>query len=185
VNDESPKQQPSGKGRPTPSRKEAEAARKKALKQSGSRKERAARERRARDAARQKQLAALDGTGDPAYLPARDKGAAKAMTRDFIDRRFTVAEFLLPVLILVLALTFFSTPKIQLMVGTVMYAVIVVTAIDTAIVWFSLRRQLAKRFTKVESVGCLSYGILRTTQMRFLRRPKPTVARGEQLKARY
>ena len=29
--------------------------------------------------------------GDERYLPARDKGPARAFTRDFVDSRFTVA----------------------------------------------------------------------------------------------
>ena len=70
------------KGRPTPSRKDAEAARKQQLKIPKDPKAAKAaareRDREARAAARAGMMA-----GDERYMPARDKGPARAFTRDF------------------------------------------------------------------------------------------------------
>ena len=42
-------------------------------------------------------------TGDEANLPLRDKGPAKRFIRDYVDARWNVGEFMLPVMVLVLA----------------------------------------------------------------------------------
>ena len=57
----------------TPSRKEAEAARKRAMKTPMTRKEQMKREREARAQIRERQQAALK-SGDEKYLPLRDRG---------------------------------------------------------------------------------------------------------------
>ena len=79
------------KGRPTPSRKDAEAARKQQLKIPKDPKAAKAaareRDREARATARAGMMA-----GDERYMPARDKGPARAFTRDFVDSRFSIAE---------------------------------------------------------------------------------------------
>jgi hypothetical protein len=81
-----------GKGRPTPSRREAEQARKQQLKipkdPKAARKASRERDRSARDRQRQGMMA-----GDERYLPAADRGPARAFTRDFVDSRITIAEF--------------------------------------------------------------------------------------------
>ena len=86
-----------------PSRKDAEAARKQQLKIPKDPKAAKAaareRDRDARATARAGMMA-----GDERYLPARDKGPARAFTRDFVDSRFTVAEFFIFVAVAVLVL---------------------------------------------------------------------------------
>ena len=43
-------------------------------------------------------------TGDDAHLPARDKGPERRFIRDHIDARWNIGEFMLPVMLIVLAL---------------------------------------------------------------------------------
>ena len=64
---------PGGKGRPTPSRKEAEAARKAAFRKPKNRREASAIRREKVRAERAKMQEAMR-TGDDRYLPAADKG---------------------------------------------------------------------------------------------------------------
>ena len=92
-----------GKGRATPSRKEAEAARKKQMKTPMTRKEQAKRERAAREEIRAQAARRLK-TGDDRYLPAREQGPVRRFTRDYVDRRRNVAEYLLPFLVVLLVL---------------------------------------------------------------------------------
>jgi hypothetical protein len=174
---------PQRKGGPTRSRKEAEAARKVQMKRPVTRKEQAERERRRRSAARDKQREALMGGGSTADLPARDRGAAKALARDAVDRRRTVAEFMLPILLLILILSFF--PPLASIVFTLWTVTIFATILDEIWLLVSLRRELKKRFTKAESRGAVLYAVLRSTQIRRMRLPKPAVAVGQPLNETY
>ncbi|MET0467668.1 MAG: DUF3043 domain-containing protein [Aeromicrobium sp.] len=174
---------PQGKGGPTRSRREAEAARKRQMKRPLTRREQADRERRRRAAARDKQREALLGGGSVADLPARDRGAAKALARDAVDRRRTVAEFMLPLLVVILVLSFF--PAMAEVVFSLWTVTIFATLIDEIWLITSLRRQLSKRFTKAESRGAVLYAVLRSTQIRRMRLPKPAIEVGQPLREHY
>ena len=89
-----------GKGRPTPTRSEAEAARKQALKKPRNRKEAAAYRREKVRIERAKMQDAMK-TGDDRYLPAADKGPVRRFARDYVDARWSVMEFALPVLLVI------------------------------------------------------------------------------------
>lgn len=174
---------PQRKGGPTRSRKEAEAARKAQMKRPMTRKEQSERERRRRAAARDKQREALMGGGSTADLPARDRGPARALARDVVDRRRTVAEFMLPLLVLILVLSFF--PGLASVVFSLWTVTIFATVIDEIWLVFSLKRELKKRFTKGERRGAVLYAVLRSTQIRRMRLPKPAVTIGQPLREQY
>jgi hypothetical protein len=157
------------KGRPTPSRREAEAARKQQLKIPKDPKEakKAARERDRDD--RSKQRAAMM-SGDERFLPARDKGPAKAFTRDFVDSRFTMG---------VLALGFVRNAAVQSFVSIAFFAVTALIAFDTIVLLIQLNRRATKEFPdKADRKGITLYAALRTLQLRRLRLPPPRVKRG-------
>lgn len=176
---------PSAKGRPTPSRKEAEAARKARMKKPMTRKEQMQRERKLREERRSKQREAL-ATGKGDYLPVRDRGPVRAMVRDFVDRRLNVAEFLLPVLLVILALSFVPQAWAQAIVLGVWPAMILGMLLDEIIMVFQLKRELRRRFTDGEKTkGTTFYAVLRTTQMRRWRLPKPVIGRGQPLRDHY
>ncbi len=174
---------PQGKGGPTRSRKEAEAERKAQMKRPLTRKEQAQRERRRRASARDKQREALMGSGSTADLPPRDRGPARALARDVVDRRRTVAEFMLPILVIILVLSFF--PPMAATVFSLWTVTIIATLLDESWLIFTLRRELAKRFTKAQRKGSVLYAVLRSTQIRRMRLPKPTVNVGEPLREHY
>ena len=56
-------------------------------------------------------------TGDESGLPPRDKGAVRRFIRDYVDARRNLAEFMLPVMLIVLALSFLRTSAILLFVS--------------------------------------------------------------------
>lgn len=172
-----------GKGRPTRSRREAEAERRAQMKRPLTRREQAQRERRRRAAARERQREALLGAGSAADLPPRDRGPARALARDAVDRRRTVAEFMLPILVLILVLSFF--PSLATWVFTLWSVTIIATVVDELWLVVSLKRELARRFTKAERRGAVHYAVLRSTQLRRMRLPKPTIGIGEPLRERY
>jgi hypothetical protein len=64
-------------------------------------------------------------------------------------------------------------------------ATILLVALDSALLVFKLRRQLATRFAGQSTKGAVGYGLLRSIQMRWLRLPKPQVKLGTKLPDRY
>lgn len=179
-------QDPQGprKGRPTPSRKEAEAARKKAMKTPMTRKEQMRKERDARAELRRRQQEALR-SGRGADLPPRDRGPVRAFTRDYVDRRRNVAEYLLPILLGVLVLSFFDTAWAQLVVFYAWAVMLLLTIVDEVGLVRGLKRQLRERFPDQSTKGAVGYAVLRSTQLRRFRLPTVTIERGAPLRDRY
>lgn len=172
---------PGGKGRPTPSRKEAEAARKAGLKKPRNRKEAAAYRREKVRAERAKMQEAMK-TGDDRYLPAADKGPVRRFARDFVDARWSVMEFALPVLLVFSfgGLLFSGLATwIPGAVNLVFLAIILAIALDWFVLTSTLKRAVAKRFPDQSTRGIGFYAVRRTMQMRRWRLPKPMVARGQ------
>ncbi|WNI19572.1 DUF3043 domain-containing protein [Streptomyces sp. ITFR-21] len=168
------------KGRPTPKRSEAQTQRRKAVTTPTDRK---AATRQARDARRTdmaKQREALAG-GDERYLPARDRGPVRKFTRDFVDARMRVAEFFLPIAVLILVLSVVRIGSLQNLSLLLWLVVIVAIVVDSVVTGVRLRGLLRKRFPDKNVKGSVAYGLMRTLQMRRLRLPKPQVQRGTKL----
>jgi hypothetical protein len=166
------------KGRPTPKRSEAQTQRRRAATVPTDRKEAAKRAREARrtDLARQREALA---SGDERYLPARDKGPVRRFERDFVDSRFAIAEFFLPMAVVILVLSMIRVPALQNISLLLWLGVIVMIVIDSIGIWLRLKKQLNERFPNEPKRGAVAYGLMRTLQMRRLRLPKPQVKRGE------
>ena len=168
----------SGKGRPTPSRKEAEAARKQRLTipkdPKLARKASRERQREDRERARAGMMA-----GDERYFPLRDRGPVRAFARDFVDARFTFAEYFIFVAIAVLLMGFVPNPLVQQYSTVAFFAFAALIGIDTAILLFSLNRRVKVLFPKREERrGLMLYAAVRTLQFRRLRVPPARVRRG-------
>lgn len=171
-------QSASGKGRPTPKRKDVESAAKQGFGvPRGTKQARKAARERAR-AARVQARAGLTA-GDPRYFPARDAGPVKARVREFIDSRRTVGEVFVVVAFLVLALGLINNAQLQSVVVFAWSAVLLLVIIDTTIVTFLLARTLKKEFpNKSDRRGAISYGTLRALQLRKFRIPPALVGPG-------
>ncbi|NEA33662.1 DUF3043 domain-containing protein [Streptomyces sp. SID13031] len=170
-----------GKGRPTPTRREAEATRKAALKKPRNRKEAAAYRREKVRTERGKMQDAMK-TGDDRYLPAADKGPVRRFARDYVDSRWSVMEFALPVLLVIsLVGVVFSQafPWLPGLVNILFLVMIVAIAGDWFIVTGGLKRAVKAKFPDDSAKGIGFYAVRRTMQMRRWRLPKPMVARGE------
>jgi hypothetical protein len=166
------------KGRPTPKRSEAQSQRRRAVTPTSDRKEAAKRQREARRADMVKQREAL-ASGDERYLPARDKGKARRFARDFVDSRWCLAEFFLPLAVIILVLSIIRIPGVQNIALLLWLVVIVLIVLDSIGIWFRLKKQLNERFPNEPKRGAVAYGLMRTLQMRRMRLPKPQVKRGE------
>lgn len=172
---------PGGKGRPTPTRREAEAASR--LRAKGAKnKKQAAKTLRARRTSDNAKMRQGLRSGDERYLPARDQGKTRRFIRDLVDSRFCAAEFLLPLLVVIMigqALGY------QSFANGLWSAMILLVAVDTFVLIFKLKRQLRERFPDESTKGAVFYAILRSLQLRFLRLPKTKVKLGQKLPAHY
>ena len=161
---------PSGrKSGPTPSRKEAEAARRQRVTQTYSKRE--ARQLNARQNRSERMRA----------LAARDSTPEKALMRDYVDHRFSIGEILLPALVLILALSFLNTlfPQAAVFGTVLMYVYVLAVLVDLFLMWRGFKKVLAKRIPGASTRGLAFYGANRAIQIRRFRIPPPRIKRGE------
>jgi hypothetical protein len=166
------------KGRPTPKRSEAQSQRRSVANTTLTRKDAAKRQRDERRVAMDRQRQAL-ASGDERYLPARDKGPVRRFARDWIDSRFNVAEFFLPMAVVILVLSMVRVGALQSIALLLWLIVIVLIVLDAVVSAVRLRKRLAERFPDQNTKGAVRYALMRSLQMRRLRLPKPQVKRGE------
>ncbi|WP_344368852.1 DUF3043 domain-containing protein [Agromyces tropicus] len=166
-----------GKGAPTPTRAEREAANRRPL-VPNDRKE-AARQARAKAAEARERARVGMAAGDERYLPARDRGPQKKFVRDYVDARFSIGEILIPVMFVVIVLTFVPSYEVQTIGIFALWGFFLVSVLDVIVLGFTLQRKLAAKFgaTKVERFRW--YAAMRALQLRPLRLPKPQVKRGQ------
>jgi len=122
---------------------------------------------------------ALD-TGDERFLPVRDKGPQKRFTRDFVDARFNLGEYLMFGALLFVVVSFVipqaSDALSYVLIG--FWVMFLAVFVDVFILSRKLRKALTRKFGEVER-GTVWYGSMRSLQFRKLRLPKPLVKRGE------
>lgn len=164
-----------GKGRPTPTRKEAQAAKAQPL--VGSRDRAAMKAQRAKQAEARERARVGMMRGDERFLGPRDKGPQRKFIRDYVDARFSVGEFLIPLMIIVLLLMFIPG-DIQVYSVFIVWGVVILAVIDAIILGLRLKKKLAQKFgaEHVQS-GFRWYAAMRAFQFRMLRVPKPQVKR--------
>jgi Protein of unknown function (DUF3043) len=161
---------PAGKkDHPTPTRKEAEAARRQRLTTTLSKKEARAAASRQSKANRMKALS------------AREAAPEKMLMRDYIDSRFNLGEFLLPSVVVILAVTILGSfwPTVTVISTLAMYMFILGVFVDGYLMWRRFKKVLAARLPKASPKGLLLYGMTRSTQIRRFRSPPPRIKRGE------
>lgn len=165
-----------GKNRPTPSRAEQEAARKRPL--VADTKEAKARAKMEIASAREKARIGM-ANGDEKYLPLRDKGPQRRFVRDFVDAGWHLGEALMPLMLVVILMTFLPKDWVYYgFVGLWMFILFVVA--DMIFTSIRVKRAVKAKFgeTKMEK-GIGWYAAMRTVQMRFMRLPKAQVKRGQ------
>jgi Protein of unknown function (DUF3043) len=185
TNEPDPEETPdslTGKGHPTPKRREAEQLRKQRMTAPKTRKQASTAQREKRRGDRMKMQMAMV-SGDEAGLPVRDKGPVRRFCRDYVDSRRNFVSYLLPCLVLILLVG--VIPPAAGLVVLFWLATIVFTVVDSIYLLWKLGRELASRFPGEKTSGARLYALLRASQMRRLRLPKPQVDVGAELPARY
>lgn len=175
---------PAGKGRPTPTRKEAEAARKARAKPVTDRRSSG---RGDRSATREQRLKARQALldGDERALPARDRGPVRKFARDYVDSRRTVGELMLPSMLLFIPLSLALGSLKGTAAGATLTLVVYVYMLTmlggTAMVARRVKREASRRFSADDVHGVGLYGAMRSIQLRRWRLPKPKLKVGDPL----
>jgi hypothetical protein len=174
---DTPEKGPGAKGRPTPTRKEAQAASRQRAKIPMDKKaaQKLLRERRAESNSKVREGMR---TGDERYLPARDRGPVKRFIRNFVDARLSIAEFLLPVLVLIMVMQYSQNSRLIQIGSALMTTTILVVLVDTSWLLFRIKRALRTKLPDESLKGATFYTIMRVLQLRLMRMPKPQVKIG-------
>jgi hypothetical protein len=162
-----------GKGRPTPKRNVAQAANKRPLVPHDRRAAAKAARLKEREERQRQHQAML--TGDEANLPARDRGPVKRYVRDYVDARWNLGEFFIPIAFLFVFLNLFVSrqPELALVVLLALYVLVLLTIVDGFVLWRGLKKRLLAKFGEVPR-GTVMYAVTRAFQIRRSRLPRPT-----------
>lgn len=165
-----------GKGRPTPTRAEQEAKRIRPL--VATTKE-AKKEARAEMRARRERAQIGMQNGEERYLGPRDKGPQRRFARDWTDAGWHLAEFLMPMMILVLIASVLPIAFMQIWAFAALWIYIIFAIIDMILLSNRVKKKAAAKWGDGREKGLGWYAAMRSVQMRFMRMPKPQVKRGE------
>jgi hypothetical protein len=176
------------KGKATPKRREAEAARKvSAIGSTG----RSARGTSTRGTGKGGRLTPEQARlrreamrrGDDSALPVRDRGPARRYTRDYVDARRNVLGLFVPVAVPVIVLGFiFPHVRVVVLITTfALYAYILGSLFDSILMAQGIRKQVAMRFPNESTRGIGLYAAMRALQFRRMRMPAARVARGAKI----
>ncbi len=104
----------------------------------------------------------------------------RTLLRDYVDVRWTVTEFLLPVMLLLMASVVATSawPAISFYIGSGLWLMLGLSIINTAIMWNGFKKVLAQRVPNASKRGLLMYMFNRALMIRRFRRPGPRVKRG-------
>ena len=164
---------PSGpirKDAPTPTRREAEQARRERVNPTLTPKQAKAKERQARYDQRE------------AAMRVQEAQPGKVLMRDWVDSRPGLAQYSMPVLMTMLMVSLLVTGLGTLAVAIISYGTWVVMLMilaDLFFMWRGYKKLHAERLPREPLKGLLSYGINRSINLRRLRLPKPRVKRGD------
>ena len=168
---------PTGKGRPTPKRKDAQKARTGPVTPPPANRREAAKQLREKQAENRKQVKLGNRTGDDSVLLPRDRGPVRGLVRDIVDSRRSLGFLLMPAAGATIIANFTNNAPVQAAALGLWVAVIVGVALDMAWAGRLISKALRTAFPDERRRGHLAYGLLRTTVIRRFRMPRPQVPR--------
>ena len=167
----------SGKGRPTPTRKEREAANLKPLVGKKSKEAMVAARAKQREDRLKVRQAML--SGEEKYLLGRDRGPQRRLARDVIDNRYTLIEGLMPLMVLFLLITSATSDSVKNIITLVMIIALITVTIEVSLLHSIIKSRVKEKLgadTKLQK-GTWFYTFTRGMQPRPLRIPKPAPRR--------
>lgn len=172
-----------GKGRPTPKRRDAEAARRASRTAPKDKKQARERLRSESRREREEQIAAMKA-GDERLYPMRDRGVPRKIARNVVDGRRGAGEFFWPVVIACLVLLLVPFAPTRGIATWLLLGYYVLILVDTARLLLGLNRLLKRTVPDDPSLkGTLPYAFGRSLQSRKRRMPAIKVPIGWTRKA--
>ena len=170
------------KGRPTPKRSVAEAKRRQPIAGS-SRAPAAPRTKEDKAKARTNRAGRYEAMrrGEAWALNPRDRGPARALTRDYVDSKRRVSEYYMYILVVLLAAVFVRSAAAQAIISPLVLVLIVIIVIDASLIRRSLFRLMAERLPNESTRGLTAYAVMRALQIRRFRVPVPRVHPGDKI----
>ena len=160
---------PAKKAIPTPTRRQAEQARRDRITPKLDKKQSRAQEREAKYRSRDEAMAKANA------LPHN------VMMRDYVDGRWSITEFVLPGIVVIFALSIVASifwPAMMYYYAYIVWGMFALLVLDVLTMWLGLRQQLKLHFPNVPVKGKFSYAFSRMMQMRRGRIPAARVKRG-------
>jgi hypothetical protein len=156
---------------PTPSRKQAEQARRDRLHPNLTRKEIRSRERQVRTKERQQSF------------ERQENAPAKVLMRDFVDSRRSLSQWAMPIILTMLAVEmgamYSGVPTAAAYFTYGVWAVMLAILVDLILLSTSFRKLAAKRIPDESLRGVIMYGVSRAINIRRFRQPAPRVKPGD------
>lgn len=171
------------KGRPTPKRKDVEAANKRPLVPNDRGAARRAQREKFSSARREQQQAMLSGAEDK--MPLQHRGPARRYMRDYVDARWSPGELFLPAAILIILVLLAGNlfpAFIELIVTGILvaYLFVLLAIVDAVILAVRVRKKAREKFGADKlGRGPLMYVVFRAFYLRRMRLPRPVVKRGQ------
>lgn len=156
---------PAGKGRATPTRREAELARKQRLTGKTGNVKADRRESRRADF--------------EAQTERQHGGVVKQYARDYTDQRFRIAEFFILFAVLLFVLAGIQNATAQLLSLALWVVMLIAIVIDSIFLVRGVKRGLRERYPNQDPGRIGMYVLMRSMQFRKWRLPKPRLKRGE------
>ena len=137
-------------------------------------------ERRNASAARRERMM----SGDEKYLLPRDRGPVKAYVRDLVDSRRNISGLFMPLALLMFVASLVSIPVVKQYVTLVLMAMLVTMIFEGVLLGRIVNRRARERFPDAPGTGVSLgfYAMIRATQLRRLRVPKPRVGHGDPIR---
>lgn len=165
-----------GKGRPTPKRRVAEAANARPIVGSRDKETQKLQRQHMREARERARLGMM--AGEERYLTVRDRGPQRRFVRDYVDNRWSLGELIIPLMFVVLLITFIPG-QIQVYSIIFIWGWVLLSVLDNVWMCIGLKKALTAKFGSELQGGWRWYASMRAWQLRPLRLPKPQVKRGE------
>ena len=172
-----------GKGRPTPRRREAQRRRTGPVAPPPRTRREAYRRMREQGADRRAETREGMRSGDERFLMARDRGPERRLVRDIVDSRRNVGVLFLLMALVYAASIFVPSIRIKAAATSLWLAVLALLVVDSVVLGLRIRRLVRERFpdTKQSMRSLVFYGVTRATMVRRWRAPKAQVPVGSRV----
>lgn len=189
---------PAGKGKPTPKRRDQERARglhtgpvtapvtrkeakqrRRAAEAGMSKEDRRAARAQQRDAREERRQLMMDG--DDRYVLSRDRGEVRRFARDWVDTHRRLINFFMPLALLVIIIQLVPNRELMAISQTLFLVLITVIVIDGVLLGRTVNKAVRDRFPNTDDTGFGMgwYAVMRATQPRMLRTPRPRARPGD------